>query len=155
MTKSATRKCLLDEERYEPFRPLHVAGIVPAQPRQQGPLFHVHSISERDTEEEKQYQYRTPRLRRQTQSDERDQDPGIRRVADQPVGTILHNLVVFRYLNCQREEAAQDRDRILADENPKKHQKDPDIENPVRKRPYASVSEVEGDHHREEHCECD
>src|SRR5207253_8035020 len=49
MTKSATRKCLLDEERYEPFRPLHVAGIVPAQPRQQGPLFHVHSIDRKST----------------------------------------------------------------------------------------------------------
>src|SRR5947208_370518 len=88
------------------LRVFFLARIVPAQPRQQSPLLDMHSVSEQDTEEEKQYQYCTPRLHRQTQSDERNQDPSIRRVADQPVGTLLHNHVVFSNLNCQREEAA-------------------------------------------------
>src|SRR5436309_15511197 len=108
MTKSATRKCLLNEERYEPFRPLHVACIVAAQPGQQSPLLDAHSVSERDTEEEKQYQYRAPSLHRQTQCEERNQQPSIRRVADQPVGTLRHNHAVLSNRTGQRQEAAED-----------------------------------------------
>jgi hypothetical protein len=71
----------------------------------------------------------------------------------QTVGTLLNNLVILRDLNRQGEEAAKNRDRVLADQNTEQHQKNSDIEDPIRKHSYTRVSKRKGDGDRDEYRE--
>src|SRR5947208_6334353 len=80
---AARQEADLDEEWYEPLRPFHILSIVRAEFGQQDPLFHPHTITIRHPENSKQHQQRPPRLHRQRQSDERDQDTAIRWISNQ------------------------------------------------------------------------
>src|SRR5437660_4034955 len=114
---AARQEADLDEEWYEPLRPFHILSIVRAEFRQQDPLFHQHTITIRHPENSKQHQQRPRRLHRQSQSDERDQDPGIRWVSDQAISTLHHHPAILSHPHSPREESSHDRDRPLPTQN--------------------------------------
>src|SRR5207253_6445450 len=94
-----------------------------------------------------------PGLHCQGQSDERNQDSGIRWVPDQAIWTLHHNPVILSHPDSQREEPSQDRDRPLPDQNAQKYQKNSGIEDPIRQRPNTGISLTQRDDDRDENSE--
>src|SRR2546428_971884 len=92
---------------------------------------------------------------RQRQSDERNQAPGVRWMAAQPIRTLLHNQVILGHPDSQREKPSQDRNRPLTNQNTGQHQKDPGIEDPIRQHPNTSIPETERKDDRDEDSEDD